>query len=101
MLKIQNNEFKIKFTEINIRQRMFENESFITLMINTEFFPALIDESVISGSIEFKLDLKEIKSIDELINNNEVKIGKYTLPVSRTRKKDFFKALMSYWEGGC
>lgn len=34
-------------------------------------------------------------------NNNEVKIGKYTLPVSRTRKKDFFKALMSYWEGGC
>lgn len=32
--------------------------------------------------------------------NNEVKIGKYTLPVSRTRKNDFFKALMSYWGGG-
>lgn len=36
----------------------------------------------------------------ENFDNNEVKIGKFTLPVSRTRKKDFFKALMTYWGGG-
>ena len=62
MLKIQNNSFEIKYTEINIRQRMFEKQSYVTMIINTEFFPSLVGENIISGSIEIKLDLKEILS---------------------------------------
>ena len=37
MLKIEKGKFSEKFTEINIRQRMYKEKSYITLMINTEF----------------------------------------------------------------
>ena len=67
MLKIENNEFEIKFTEINIRQRMYEGKSFITLIITTEFFPSLVEENIVSGVVEVKLDLKNIASLDELV----------------------------------
>jgi len=83
MLKIQDNKFKIKFSEANIRHRIFQNESYITLIINTEFFPQLIDENVISGSVEIKLDLKDIKSLQDL-ENKECKgnIGNVTISVN-------------------
>lgn len=83
MLNIQGNSFEIKFTEINIRHRMFEEESYITLLINTEFFPSLIDERVISGSIEVKLDIKGVKSISDL-ENKEYKgdIGNITISIN-------------------
>lgn len=83
MLKIEKNDFKIKFTEVNIRQRMYEKESYITLMINTEFYPSLIEETVISGSIEIKLDLKNIKSLQDLINKEyDGDIGNVTISIN-------------------
>lgn len=83
MLKIQNNKFQIKFTEINIRQRMYQNESYITLIINTEFFPSLIDDTVISGSVEIKLDLKDVKSLDDLNNKTyNGDIGNVTISIN-------------------
>ena len=83
MLKIQNNEFEIKFTEINIRQRMYQNESYITLIINTEFYPSLVEENIISGSIDAKIDLKDIKSLDDLTNKNyKGEIGNVTISVN-------------------
>lgn len=97
MLKIQNNEFQIKFTEINIRQRMYEGQSFITLMINTEFFPSLIEDSVISGSIEVKLDVNDIRSLDDLNNKTySGDIGNVTISVNNNgiwehESKDNFK----------
>ena len=36
MIKINNTEFEEKFTEINIRYRVFEEKNYITLIINTE-----------------------------------------------------------------
>lgn len=83
MLKIQNNEFEIKYTEINIRQRMYQNESYITLMINTEFYPTLVENNIISGSVDIKLDIKNIRSLDEL-NDKKYKgdIGNVTLSVN-------------------
>ena len=105
MLKIQNNEFEIKFTEINIRQRIFDKESFITLMINTEFFPSLVDETVISGSVEIKLDLKDIKSLDDLNNKTyNGDIGNVTISVNNNGvwehdSKDNFKVKINKREG--
>lgn len=83
MLKIQNNEFQIKYTEINIRHRLYQEESYITLIINTEFFPSLIDDQVISGSVEIKLDLKDIKSLSDL-ESKEYKgdIGNVTISIN-------------------
>ena len=34
MLKIEKSKFSEKFTEINIRQRLYNENNFITLMIN-------------------------------------------------------------------
>ena len=61
MLKVKKIKFKEKFTEINIRQRMYKKKSFITLMINTEFYPSLVGDVLVSGVIEAKLDIKDIK----------------------------------------
>ena len=70
MLKIKKIKFKEKFTEINIRQRMYKKKSFITLMINTEFYPSLVGDALVSGVIEAKLDIKDIKSLDDLIGKS-------------------------------
>lgn len=70
MLKIQKNKFNEKFTEINIRQRMYKKKSFITLIITTEFFPSLVGENIVNGAIEVKLDIEGIHSLDELVGKN-------------------------------
>ena len=68
MLKINNETFENKDTEINFRQRMYNKKSYITVNIMTEFYPSIVNERVISGSIDIKLDLNDIKSIDDLLD---------------------------------
>ena len=70
MIKINNTEFEEKFTEINIRYRVFEEKNYITLIINTELYPTLYNDNIVSGAIETKLDIENIKSLDELVNKN-------------------------------
>ena len=99
MLVIEKNNFLEKFTEINIRQRVYKGESFITLIVNTEFYPSFINSSIISGSVEVKLDVNNIKSIDDLVGNSyEGDIGKVTISVNndgiwehQTKEKFKFK----------
>jgi len=104
MLKIQNNSFEIKYTEINIRQRMFEKQSYVTMIINTEFFPSLVGENIISGSIEIKLDLKDVKSLDDFINNYEGEIGNVVISINNNGiwehdSKDKFKISIKKRDG--
>ncbi|MBE6157621.1 MAG: hypothetical protein E7160_02385 [Firmicutes bacterium] len=66
MIKINNIKFEEKFTEINIRHRLYEEKNYITLIINTEFYPALYKDNVVTGAIEAKIDIEGIKSLDEL-----------------------------------
>ena len=83
MLKIENNNFKEKFTEINIRQRMYEGKNFITLIVNTEFFPSIVNDNVVSGVVEVKLDIENIKSLDDLVGKSyQGDIGKVTISVN-------------------
>jgi len=83
MLKIEGTKFLEKFIEINIRQRMYEGKSFITLIVNTEFYPSLVKDSVVNGSIEVKLDINNINSINDLIGKSyEGDIGKVTISVN-------------------
>ena len=97
MLKIENVEFREKFTEINIRQRMYEGNSFITMVINTEFYPSLVKENIVSGVIEVKLDINGIKSLDDLVGKSyDGDIGKVTISVNNNgiwehQTKDKFK----------
>lgn len=83
MLKIRKQEFQEKFTEINLRQRMYQGESYITLTLTTEFYPSFIGEQVISGTILANIDMKDIHSLDDLVGKKlKGDIGKVTLSVS-------------------
>jgi len=82
MLKINNYEFDIKFSETNFRQRNYNNQSYITINITSEFFPSLVKESIIYGAVDIKIDLTEIKSIDDLIGKeHKGDIGKLHISV--------------------
>lgn len=67
VLKINNYEFEIKFSEINFRQRTYNGKSYITVNIMNEFFPTLVKENIVYGSTDIKIDVEEIHSIDEFI----------------------------------
>lgn len=83
MLKIEKSKFSEKFTEINIRQRMYKKKSYITLIINTEFYPSLVGENLVSGAIEIKLDIEGIKSLDDLVGKSyKGDIGSITISVN-------------------
>lgn len=83
MLRIEKTEFEMKYTEINIRQRLYKGNSYITLLLNTEFFPALVGTSIVSGAIEAKIDINGIKSLDDLVDKNyEGDIGSVTVSVN-------------------
>ena len=83
MLKIEKTEFLEKFTEINIRERMYEGTSYLTLIINTEFYPSLVNDNIVSGVLEVKLDIKDVHSLDELVDKTyQGDIGKVTISVN-------------------
>lgn len=83
MLKIEKTKFTEKFTEINIRQRIYKKKSYITLIINTEFYPSLVGENLVSGAIEIKLDIEGIKSLDDLVGKSyKGDIGSITISVN-------------------
>lgn len=70
MIKIEKGKFTEKFTEINIRQRLYKGKSFITLMINTEFYPSLVNDNLVSGAIEIKADITGVNSLDDLVGKS-------------------------------
>lgn len=83
MLKIEKTEFEMKYTEINIRQRLYKGSSYITLLLNTEFFPTLVGNSIVSGAIEAKIDVEGITSLDDLVDKKyEGDIGSATISVN-------------------
>ena len=83
MLKLKEQEFQIKFTEMNIRQRMYQEKSYITFNMMTEFYPSLVGDAMIGGSIEVKLDLTDIHSLNELVGKSyDGEIGNVTISVS-------------------
>lgn len=83
MLKIENTLFEMKYTEVNIRQRFYKGDNYITLLLNTEFFPTLVKDSIISGAIEAKIDIEGIKSLNDLVDKSyEGNIGSVTISVS-------------------
>ena len=83
MLEIKKHSFKEKFTEINIRQRNYENQSFITVQFTTEFYPSIVNDQIVSGAIDLKLDLSDIHALDDLSSKKyEGDIGSLTISVS-------------------
>lgn len=101
MLKIEKSKFSEKFTEINIRQRIYKKKSYITLIINTEFYPSLVGDNLVSGAIEIKLDIEGIKSLDDLVGKSyKGDIGSITISVNNDgiwehQSKDDFEIIIT------
>lgn len=70
MFQIKTHEVELKSQELNFKQRMYQNKSIVTVQMMADFYPTLIDESIISGGIDIKLDIEELKSIHELENQD-------------------------------
>lgn len=100
MLRIENTNFREKFTEINIRQRMYKRKSYITLVVTTEFFPSLVGENIVSGVVEVKLDIEGIFSLDSLSGKSyKGDIGSVTISVNNDgvwehQTKDNFEVMI-------
>lgn len=105
MLKIEKTKFKEKFTEINIRQRIYQEKNFITLMITTEFFPSLVENNVVSGVVEVKLDIEGVHSLEELVGKHyQGDIGNVTISVNNNgiwehQSKDDFEVSITKKNG--
>lgn len=83
MLKIKNTEFKEKFTEINLRQRNYQDQSYITVQFTTEFYPKIVSDQIVSGAIDIKLDLSHIQSLDDLSEQKyKGEIGSITISIN-------------------
>lgn len=83
MLKIKQFEVEEKFSEIHFRHRMYQDKSIMTINIMTEFFPALLDDSIVSGAIDIKLDVDDIHSLQDLEGKSyKGKVGFVTLSVN-------------------
>ncbi len=83
MLKIKQFEVEEKFSEIHFRHRMYQDKSIMTINIMTEFFPALLDDSIVSEAIDIKLDVDDIHSLQDLEGKSyKGKVGFVTLSVN-------------------
>lgn len=83
MLKIKNINFKEKFAEAHLRQRIYEGNSYITLMATIEFYPTLDNNCILSGAIDIKVDMKDIHSLKDL-EDKKLKgdIGSVTISIN-------------------
>ncbi len=68
MLKINHCSFDVKFAEINFRQRNYQGKSYVTVTITNEFFPSIVNDNVVYGSVEIKIDLEKIHKIEDLLS---------------------------------
>ncbi len=95
MLKIKNYDFEIKSSMMNIKQRTYQGESFVSAEVIVEFFPAIYEDAIISGSVTITLDANNIKSLNDLANKEfSGDIGKVTLSISKDstwEHKNLFK----------
>lgn len=82
MIKIRNVEVKQKSCELNLKQRMYQGESIITVQMMLEFFPTMIDGQIASGALEVNVDVTDIHSLNDLENKTySGKVGRATLSV--------------------
>ncbi len=82
MLKIKDKKFQVKFIEMNLRERMYQEKSIVTLIINVEFYPEIFNDSVIYGAIEIKTDLENIHSLKDLVDKKyQGEIGNVSISI--------------------
>lgn len=78
MLTIKNTPFQIQSIELNLRQRTYEKESIISLMLDLSFYPRELDGEIVSGSISVVADTNQVHCLNDLEQktfDQEVKVS--------------------------
>ena len=78
MLQVKKNTFQVQYIDMNFRQRVYENESIISIMMDISFYPRELDGEIVSGTFSVLVDTHQIKTIKDLENktfNQEVKVS--------------------------
>ncbi len=83
MIKLKQHEVELKMQELNFKQRMYKDDSIVTVQMKVDFYPTMIDQSIISGGIDVKLDILGLSSIHALENQTyEGKVGYVTVTIN-------------------
>ena len=78
MLIIKKAPFQVQSIELNMRQRTFEKESIVSLMMDLSFYPRELDGEIVSGSISVVVDTNQIHCLNDLEQktfDQEVKVS--------------------------
>lgn len=78
MLTIKNTPFQVQSIELNLRQRTYEKESIISLMLDLSFYPRELDGEIVSGSISVVTDTNQVHCLNDLEQktfDQEVKVS--------------------------
>ena len=78
MLTIKKAPFQVQSIELNMRQRTFEKESIVSLMMDLSFYPRELDGEIVSGSISVVVDTNQIHCLNDLEQktfDQEVKVS--------------------------
>lgn len=78
MLTIKNTPFQVQSIELNLRQRTYEKESIVSLMLDLSFYPRELDGEIVSGSISVVADTNQVHCLNDLEQktfDQEVKVS--------------------------
>ena len=78
MLTLKNTPFQVQSIELNLRQRTYEKESIISLMLDLSFYPRELDGEIVSGSISVVADTNQVHCLNDLEQktfDQEVKVS--------------------------
>ena len=56
MLQVKKNTFQVQYIDMNFRQRVYENESIISIMMDISFYPRELDGEIVSGTFSVTLE---------------------------------------------
>lgn len=78
MLQIKKNIFQVQYIDMNFRQRIYEKESIVSIMIDISFYPRELDGEIVSGTFSVLVDTNQIHCLQDLENktfDQEVKVS--------------------------
>ena len=78
MLQVKKNTFQVQYIDMNFRQRVYENESIISIMMDISIYPRELDGEIVSGSISVVADTNQVHCLNDLEQktfDQEVKVS--------------------------
>lgn len=76
MLQLKGQTYQVASAELNLRQRMYQKESIVSIQAQIAFYPRQVEDHIVSGAMEIVVDTP-LRSLDDLTKQvYQGKIGK-------------------------